>query len=99
MRIHTGEKPYKCNYHGCFKNFKAYGHLRDHIKRHYNIKPFTCEICNTSFTRKNTLKTHYLVHSGEKPHQCTFEGCKKRFSEKGNMKTHFKTHVKYNNLV
>jgi len=35
-----------------------------------------------------------MIHTGEKPHMCTFPGCGKKFSEKGNMKTHFKTHVK-----
>jgi uncharacterized Zn-finger protein len=38
MRIHTGEKPYVCNFEGCSASFKAYGHLADHAKKHYNIK-------------------------------------------------------------
>jgi uncharacterized Zn-finger protein len=94
MKIHTGEKPFECTYPGCFKLFKAYPHLSDHLKRHYNIKPFSCQECSASFARKNTLKTHLLIHSGIKPFKCTFSGCAKSFVEKGNMKTHYKTHLK-----
>jgi len=73
--------------------FKAYGHLSDHIKRHLNLKPFECEICKNTFSRKNTLKTHLMTHTGEKPFGCTFPNCNRKFLEKGNMKTHFKTHM------
>jgi uncharacterized Zn-finger protein len=38
LRIHTGEKPYKCHIGNCDKAFKAQGHLTDHIKKHLNIK-------------------------------------------------------------
>lgn len=93
MRIHTGEKPYKCTFEGCQKEFKAYGHLSDHLKRHLNIRPFVCDVCNSAFSRNNTLKTHMMTHSGEKPFECPFPGCDKRFSERGNMKTHLKIHV------
>jgi hypothetical protein len=94
-RIHTGEKPYICNFDSCFQSFKAHGHLKDHMKRHYNIRPYICNVCNARFARTSTLKIHFHTHTGEKPHECPYPGCFKRFSEKGNMRTHIKTHVYY----
>ena len=93
MRIHSGDRPYKCTLEDCNKEFKAYGHLSDHIKRHLNFKPFKCEQCGSCFSRSNALKTHMMTHSGERPYVCPYPCCGKRFTEKGNMKTHTKIHV------
>ncbi|KAJ2479804.1 hypothetical protein IWW56_002865 [Coemansia sp. RSA 2131] len=35
-RSHTGEKPYKCNYPGCFKRFSVLSNQRRHSKLHVN---------------------------------------------------------------
>lgn len=35
-----------------------------------NKGSFLCSICNKSFTQKGNLKTHQLIHSGQKPFSC-----------------------------
>jgi hypothetical protein len=66
------------------------------MKRHINLKPYKCYICNSVFSRKNVLNTHISTHSGNKHCICTFPDCGKSFSTKGNMKTHLKRH--YNKI-
>lgn len=63
---------------------------RSQIRRHI------CTICNNSFLRPSSLRTHLLTHSGEKPHPCPVEGCDRYgegngFSVRSNMRRHVKT--------
>jgi uncharacterized Zn-finger protein len=64
------------------------------MKRHYNIRPYECNLCHAKFARTSTLKIHIHTHTGEKPYECIFPDCGRRFTEKGNMKIHLKIHVK-----
>uniref|UniRef100_A0A3Q2XE19 Zinc finger protein 205-like n=1 Tax=Haplochromis burtoni TaxID=8153 RepID=A0A3Q2XE19_HAPBU len=55
-----------------------------------NLKPFTCSVCNTSFSLRNTLVNHMRVHTGEKPFSCSV--CAKKFTNKANVITHMAVH-------
>jgi hypothetical protein len=43
-RIHTGEKPYCCDYPSCGKAFTQSGQLKTHQRLHTGEKPFICSV-------------------------------------------------------
>ena len=51
---------------------------------------FTCQLCHKGFSRKDLLKTHKVVHTGERPFKCQI--CRKGFSQRSNLNTHKLTH-------
>lgn len=93
MRIHTGERPFLCTSNHCHMSFKTQGQLQDHLYRHYDLKPFKCEVCAKAFNRKSRVKRHMMIHLNEKPFKCDYVNCQKAFRQKGTLKTHYHTHV------
>lgn len=51
-----------------------------------------CNICKKVCSRPSTLKTHLLIHTGDTPFKCTWDGCYKSFNVKSNMLRHLKSH-------
>ena len=64
LRIHTGDKPFKCEV--CSRAFSRSDHLTTHVRTHTGEKPFSCDICHRRFARSDERKRHAKVHQKNK---------------------------------
>ncbi|XP_061469697.1 zinc finger protein 420-like [Rhineura floridana] len=54
-------------------------------------KPLKCSECKKSFSHKNSLRQHQIIHTGVKPYKCL--ECGKSFSWKSDLKRHHRIHT------
>lgn len=90
MRLHSGDKPYKCEY--CGRHFRQWGDLKYHcISIHSDEKNYQCEYCGKDFARKYSLIVHRRIHTGEKNYRCEF--CGKTFRASSYLQNHRRIHT------
>lgn len=61
-----------CPHKGCGKLFRDNSAMRKHLHTH-GPRVHVCADCGKAFVESSKLKRHQLVHTGEKPFECTFE--------------------------
>lgn len=93
-------RPHKCLFckewlenHLLFRRHFKNVHQQDVAKffsKRSNCSEFSCYVCKRDFPCKYYLKTHMIVHTGNKPFVC--DVCGKRYRTKPVLKRHLSTH-------
>lgn len=94
IRVHTGEKPFKCPFPTCGKTFARSENLKIHKRTHTGERPFPCEFpgCDRRFANSSDRKKHMNVHITDKPYICKVVNCGKTYTHPSSLRKHVKQH-------
>ncbi|XP_052002353.1 zinc finger protein 407-like [Xyrauchen texanus] len=70
MKLHTGDKPYKCSWPSCHYAFLTLSAMKDHQRTHTGEKSFLCDLCGFAGGTRHALTKHRRQHTGERPFKC-----------------------------
>ncbi|TRY75430.1 hypothetical protein TCAL_00706 [Tigriopus californicus] len=98
MRVHTKEKPYKCEHDGCERAFARLENRKIHFRSHTGDKPFSCKFakefnCTKKFSNSSDRAKHEQTHKDPKPYRCEVVGCTKRYTDPSSLRKHVKSHT------
>ena len=90
--LHTGERPYKCDFENCDKAFISSAKAKKHKETvHLNLRRYQCKDCPLSFKTKGALSVHrHYKHSPESVKVCPI--CDEFFATPSDLKFHIESH-------
>lgn len=79
---------FKCPHVGCDSSFPCKSKLDDHMNVHMRIRPYVCDVCESSYPSKKGLRFHERSHM---PAQFVCEACSAAFTCNRNLSRHKKS--------
>src|SRR6218665_3962119 len=64
---------------------------KKHARTNSGYKPYTCQLCDKSFSCNSGLNVHMRTHTGDRPYKCQF--CQKSYSVGGDLTKHMRFHT------